>query len=369
MKKKESTVARILNSLGEPIEEKDQVISTRTGDPIVLPRREQVLANFATRRMNELGFDINITTLTTMIRKITEQQFYEVMGGPANFLDFIVGEGAWSEILTAWTTFQDGDDFETGLSNQAGDNAKLETVDANVSPVHTPVRDWAKTILWTLVQVEKAAKAGNWSLIESKMKALKKNYDLGIQRTTFLGLRKFGGPGGSTLGLLNLSVPAANIDEVTIPKNISDMTTTEFKAFQKSVLGIYGRNAEYTVMPNRFLVPMNDYLGMNSQTSPEFPLKTVMEVLEEGFKKTTQDASFKILPVAYANKDKNPLKKNIYVLYHANEDSLRMNVPVPFSTTVPNSLNGFQMQLVAYSQFTGVTLMRPKTVTYFRNTA
>ena len=71
---------------------------------------------------------------------------------------------------------------------------------------------------------------------------------------------------------------------------------------------------------------------------------------------------------AYASKAVNGVK-NIYALYNKSEDALRMNIPVDYTNTMANSTNGFQFENTAYGQFTGVTVIRPKEMIYFTNTA
>jgi hypothetical protein len=44
-----------------------------------------------------------------------------------------------------------------------------------------------------------------------------------------------------------------------------------------------------------------------------------------------------------------------------------MQLPVPYSTTVPNSLDNFQLQDVAYAQFTGVQALKPREIIYFNS--
>ena len=47
------------------------------------------------------------------------------------------------------------------------------------------------------------------------------------------------------------------------------------------------------------------------------------------------------------------------------EESLNMAIPVPYTSTVANSINNFSFQNVAYSQFTGVNVLRPLELLYF----
>ena len=93
-----------------------------------------------------------------------------------------------------------------------------------------------------------------------------------------------------------------------------------------------------------------------------------LERLEESMRQLTRNPDFKVLPSAYASKAVNGTK-NVYALYNKSEDTLRMNIPVDYTNTMANTTNGFQFENVAYGQFTGITLIRPKEMIYFTNTA
>jgi ABC-type multidrug transport system fused ATPase/permease subunit len=59
------------------------------------------------------------------------------------------------------------------------------------------------------------------------------------------------------------------------------------------------------------------------------------------------------------------LLKNRYALYNKNQDVLEMNIPVSYTSTIAGSYNNFQFQSVAYGQYTGVKVYRPKEILYF----
>ena len=81
----------------------------------------------------------------------------------------------------------------------------------------------------------------------------------------------------------------------------------------------------------------------------------------------TMNKSFKILPLAYANKEIQGAK-NIYTLLNYDEDSVRMDIPVQYNNTLANSVDNFRFQNVGYGQFTGVKAYRPAEMLYFSNT-
>jgi hypothetical protein len=330
------------------------------GEPIVLNTREQRLADLNQRKCNALGFEIDITTLTTIIKKVTEQKFFEV--APADYLPLRVGQGAWSSNLVTYRSFQLADDFETGVINTGGNNSRLAVGDAGVDSVSVKVENWAKQIGWTLPELELAAKAGNWDLVTAKSNARKRNWDLGIQRVAFLGIR-----GSSTaLGLLNQSgITSSNI----LTQPLSTLSPQALKDFCSVVLNTYRANCNRTAWPTHFIIPESDYLGLAAPSSADFPLKSVLAVLEETFQIMTKNKNFQILPLAYADIAYNPgATQQIYTLLNYDEESIRMDIPVDYTNTLANSLDNFAFQNVAYGQFTGVMTYRPAELLYLKFT-
>lgn len=328
------------------------------GEEITLNEREQLIANYNQQKANALGMEINITTLTTILKSIIEQKFFEV--APADYLPVKVGEGAWSTVLTTYQSFMLGGDFEDGLIKMGAGNARLAEADAGVEAVSLKVHNWAKSIGWTLPELETAAKAGNWDLVTGREKSRKKNWDLGIQKVAFLGLAS-----GAAKGLLNLA--GVTINTTLIAEKISAMDPTELSTFCQNVLEAYRSNCARTAWPSHFIIPESDYLGLAAPSSPDFPLKSKMALLLETFQIMTKNPNFKILPLAYADAAYNAdvgLNKTRYVLLNYNEDSLRMNIPVDYTNTLANSLDNFSFQNVGYGQFTGVQAYRPLEMLY-----
>jgi len=332
------------------------------GEPIVLNEMEQRIANQNQRVVNALGYEIDITSLTTIMKKVTEQKFFEI--APADYIPVRVGEGSWSTNLVTYRSYNIADDFATGLLNSGGGNSRLAGADAGVDSVTVAVKNWAKTIGWTLMELQQALKAGNWDLITAKEKSRKTNWDLGIQSVAFIGLS-----GSSDVkGLLN----QAGVEENTslIQKPISEMTTAELKVFSAGLIDAYRENCARSAWPTHFIIPESDYLGLASQSSEDFPIKSVLELLEEAFKLNTRNKDFKILPLAYADATYFPgSTKQIYTLLKYEEESIRMDIPVDYTNTLANSIDNFSFQNVGYGQFTGVQTYRPKEMLYFTYSA
>lgn len=341
------------------------------GEPIVLTAAEKYHAEWCQRQLNErhqnsLGYEVNITTLTTISKKISEQKFFEV--APADYLPVRVGEGTWSSNLLTYRSFDVADEFETGIVNTGGQNARLAAADAGVDSLTIKVYPWAKAIGWSIFDLEFAAKSGNWDLVTAKEKARKRNWDLGIQRVAFLGARGQNGSSGNCLGLLNQ--PGVTVNTTVITKAISSMSTAELKVFTAALIESYRSNNNRTAWPTHFVIPESDYNGLASQASPDFPIKSTLQLLEEMFQVICRNKSFKILPLSYADAAYHAdvtviAGKQVYTLLNYDEESIRMDIPLDYTNTLANSLDNFSFQNAGYGQFTGVLAYRPLELMYY----
>ncbi len=358
---------QVLNALGEPI--KDIVLDS-SGKPIILNQLEQRIANYLQRQMKEkfgnaLGYEVNITTLTTIMKKITTQKFFEV--APADYVPVRVGEGAWSSNLVTYRSFNLSDDFSTGVIDTGANNARLATGDAGVDSLTVQVKNWAKSIGWSIFDLELAAKSGNWDLVTAKEGARKKNWDLGVQQVAFLGLK---GDTTNVLGLLTQSGITTNITRITAP--ISGLSAADLSTFLRNVLNDYRVNCNSTAWPTHFVIPESDYLGLATPSSSSFPLKSILQLMLETLITMTGNKNFKILPSRYcdatynANFINGSTGKQVYALYNYDEMSLRMDLPVDYTNTLANSIDNFSFQNVGYGQFTGVLAYRPLEMLYYQ---
>ncbi len=331
------------------------------GEKITLNDWEQRLVDVNQRALNSLGYEVDVTTLTGISKKVSEQKFYQI--SPAEFMPVAVGNQPWSTSILTYRSYQLGDDFSTGIINQGSNNGRLATANTGVDSLTVKVNNWAKEVSWTHFELQQASKSGNWDLITSLQKSRKTNWDLGIQKVAFLGLTG----DSSVKGLLNQSGVTNDTSLITSP--ISGLSTDDLKDICKDLIEAYRANCVRTCWPTHFAVPESDYNGMASQSSPDFPIKSVLQVLEETFQTITRNKGFKILPLAYGDVAYNDLTVQRYALYNgAEEESLRMDIPVDYQATMANSLNNFSFQNVGYGQFTGVLAYRPLEMLYFSYT-
>jgi hypothetical protein len=259
-----------------------------------------------------------------------------------------------------------GGSFEEGIVNLGSNNSRLAVADAGVDSLTIQVFNWGKNISWNIFDLELAARSGNWDLVTAKEKARKKNWDLGIQKIAFLGAN--GSSSSQCLGLLTQQGITTNTSIITKP--ISSMSTAELKVFTAAIVEAYRSNVQRTAWPTHFIIPESDYNGLASQASPDFPIKSTLQLLEETFQTICRNKNFKILPLAYGDaayhSDVSSLSgKQIYVLLNYDEESIRMDIPVDYTNTVANSLDNFMFQNVGYGQFTGVLSYRPLELLYF----
>jgi len=334
------------------------IITNSKGVPIVLNERETRVANALQRAVNGLGYEVNITTLTTIMKKVTEQKFFEI--APADYFPVRVGEGAWSSNLVTYRSYDLADDFSTGLLNTSSNNGRLAIGDAGVDSVTVKVNNWGKSIGWTLFDLEQAAKAGNWDLVTAKERARKKNWDLGVQKVAFLGLTG----DSSSLGLYTQA--GVTYDTTTLTSAISGLSVTALKTFVVTIMNAYRSNCNRSAWPTHFIIPESDYLGLVGQASADFPIKSTLELLEDAFKTVTRKKDFKILPCAYGDQAYSGFGYQQYVMLNYDEESLRMDIPVDYTNTLANSIDNFSFQNVGYGQFTGCQTYRPLEMYYLK---
>ena len=308
--------------------------------------------------INSAGFQYAIDTMSYIRSEVIKQIFYEV--SIADYVPMDVGEAAWKSEIVQNLEYYEGGDFADGLKNQG--NSRTAQMDAALSQIRMPVRTWGKKATWTIAEIAEAANVGNWDPVEAKLRSLKKNWDLGIQNLAFNGLE-----GDSDLtGLLNAST--VNINTTLIGEDVSGMSDSEFQSLVKGLLTAYYSNSNSTVMPDTFVMPTADYLGMATAASATYPNISKLEYLENSLKKMTANDAFSIKPLTYAQNGYNTESKDRYVLYRNKPETLKMSIPVDITMNQAYTLNGFDFEQMAYGQISGVLVNRPREVLYFDKT-
>jgi len=310
-----------------------------------------------------LGYQYAIQTTTQIRARTVDQKFYEV--SVADKIPVEVGEAAWLENIKTNLVYQAGQDFETGIIQAGTSGAKIAKVDVGTAPKTQVIKTWAKGYDYSVPDVNKALASNNWDVVTARLKALKKNWDLGVQKTAFLGLKS---DLTNVPGLLtNANLTSADL--TTIAKNISSMTYAEIQTMVSVMLSKYYANSGSTVLPDAFEIPMDDYLGLGGFTSPQFGNRTILSYLNEWLKEMTGNPNFLIYGLAYGMASNNAGYvsaggKNRYVLYRRDPETLRMDIPVDFTLNAPNTADNFMWNGVGYGQFTGCVIFREPEVYY-----
>jgi hypothetical protein len=311
--------------------------------------------------ISTLGFQFVIDTLSAIQARVVEQKFYTV--APADFFAVDVGQEAWSDEIVQNLSFQLGGNFFDGDIGQGTGNGNLASVDAGVGQVRMPTAIWAKSTPYTLPELKQAVRSDNWDPITAKLRSLKTNWDHGIQEVMFMGH-----PATPALtGLLNDA--EVNINTTLITKSISSMTAAELSTLIAGLLAAFWANSNNTAMPDTFVIPTNDYLGLGVPYSDAYPNISRLEYLTNMFQKMTGNPGAKILPLAYAQAT-NPvnvargISKNRYVLYRNEADTLTGNIPVDYTQLPQENVNGIFYNQQAYGQYSGCLIARKREVLY-----
>jgi hypothetical protein len=315
-----------------------------------------------------LGFQIATDTLTYIKKQVSMQKFYQV--APADIIPVAVGEGAFAQTILTNLEFSNADDFEKGNIRSGESGARLASADASVASKSVKVVNWAKQIGYSIFDVQSALQANNWDAIAAKERARKKNWDLGLQTIAFLGSVSDTG----VTGLLNNANVTINTSRITAA--LSGLSAANFATFVQNLINDYFTATASTQMPTTFVIPYSDFLGLQTMTpnvigagEGTFPI-TKLAFLLNAFRLATRNPSFDIIPLAYCdaanNASRTGLNKQCYVLFNKDPETIRMDIPVDYTTTATGTVNNFQFQNVAYGQYTGVGVYRNLEVLYFQ---
>lgn len=309
-----------------------------------------------------LGYQYTVQTTTLIRAKVITQKFYEVP--PAELVPMAIGEGAWMEQLQTNLVYQASGDFERGIVSVA-DPSDVAQVSVGLAPVPAKIVSWAMGYQYSNMEIEKALAADNWDVVTAKVAALKKLWDLGIQKIAFLGSKS--DPTGVPGLLSNSSV---NASTGIITAAISGLTTTQLQALISALLADYFSNSNSTVLPDTFIMPMSDYLGMGVPYSGTFPVTSMLAYFQQMFKEITGNPNFMIKGLAYSNQAQNigywaVAGTNRYVLYRRDPETIRMDLPVDIILNAPGTGNNFNWNGVGVGQFTGAIAYRPAEIRYY----
>lgn len=326
------------------------------GVEILFNEEEKATLDNVQRLVNEAGFgDIDITLLTALEARIAQQKFYEV--DVDKFIDIARDTGGYADSITAFKNLQLQESDDSWEADLMGDNARKGQGTVGLEPFSVRIRSLIRMVSYSLLEIRQAQQTGVWNVVLEKERARKRSHDLYVQRVLLAGTDKHE-------GLLNQSGVTANTTAIT--KQMKNMSVAEWQAFLGSIFGEFAKASNYTAMPNRFVIPYTDYLGLAQCADETYPLKSKLERLTESFKQMC-GADAEILPLAYCNASQNG-GTNKYVLYRKDFDVIRAYAPVGYSVVEGASVDGFNYQNTAYSRLSDVVLVRPQEIMYFTNT-
>lgn len=352
-----------MNSVKKTLQEiLDKKVAYNDEPPIWLPNMT-VLNASGDVNDTSMGYKYSLYTTSQLRAKVLQQKFYEI--APADFMSVAVGTGAWMDEIKTNREFSVFGPFVSGIVGTQA-RSRVGNVDVITSPLTTRIYTWAGGYTYSIVELEKALAANQWNVVEGRMSALKKMWDLGIQEVAFLGIKS---DLTNCPGLLTNSDVTINTTRITA--KISGLSTANFSTFVQNIVNDYIQNCALTQFPNRFIMPMSDYVGLASPVSQDFPTVSKLEYLLNAFKVATGKNDFQIKPLAYCDAARNATwingatGKNRYVLYNDNSDTVLMDIPVDFKLFPAGTANNFHFEGVGAGQFSGPVIFRPAEFLYF----
>lgn len=305
-----------------------------------------------------------INTLTFLDNRVINQKFFEI--NIPDFIDIDEGNGAGADEIFNFQTFDNaGDGFE-GFQVDISNESRMPTVDIEYNGRYDKRKLWNKKVSYKitdLIKIKailmKPQEQRNFDVIEKKLEARKRNFDLMLQENAFLGNPVF----NDIKGLLNNANVA--VDTTLLTTSIGSLTDAQFNVLVGNIIAKYIQQTNYSALkPNRLIIPYSDFLSLTQFNSVQFPMMSKLEYLEDVFKKATLSDDFKILPSPYAEASKNGTANNIYVLYRKDPDVLVLDLPIPYTTTQFGTIDNYTFYNVGYGQVGGVRIFRPQEVLY-----
>ena len=315
-------------------------------------------------RVNDLGYDQIITTLSAVETRVARQKNIEF--GIEEAIDIVQGVGAWREEGVYFKSFANGGDtLDSWRLDQAQMGATKSQATASVAKETYPFMFLGKMIAYTRTELEQAAASGIWNAIEEKSWARRREFDLRFAELVYKGTSD-----GIFHGLLTLPDVQTYADNV-ITKRLCEMSDSEFQTALNTMFQNSYSTSGYTAKPNRFLIPELDRIGLSATYSSYgagFAQGiTRLQRLEEAFRNYTGDGNAKVIGTNFANGALNGGVET-YAMYRKDPFELKIEMPVPFGIYPGASVDGFNFQNTALAQVSGVVSKYNKQSVYFKNT-
>lgn len=297
-----------------------------------------------------------VDTLTTIMDTVLRAKYYTTPFPLTDYVKMDVGRGAYGTSIYQFATAYTGSTFEESIVNPASTGIHNNaTSDIRVDGISIKNNFFRNDYSVSNEELRMAA-AGrvSFDIVEEKERARKQLWDLGIQKSHFLGI-------GSNEGLLNLSGVTANTS--LLPAAPAALTVAQIKNFAANAISTYYEQTNGNYFPNRWLMPSDSYMQLGVPYGDTFGMPTLLEVFENAFKQAGAPADFKIVHTIYANNLGNQ-SKGRHVLYNNDADNIIRYIPKTYTPHPLFPMGSLDMISQAEGQFTGVQVKKPETVLY-----
>ena len=297
-----------------------------------------------------------IDTLTTIVDSVINAKYYTTPFPLTDYVKMDVGRGAYGTNIFQFAAAYTGSTFEEGIINPASTGIHNNaTSDIRIDGLSIANNFWRNDYSVSNEELRMAA-AGrvSFDIIAEKEKARKTLWDLGIQKSHFLGAN-------GTEGLLNLS--GVTVNTSLLPTKPALMTVDEIKNFAGNAIATYYAQTNGTYFPNRWLMPSASFMQLGVPYGNTFGMPTLVEVFENAFKQAGAPQDFKIVHTIYAN-DAAATGYGRHVLYNNDADNIVRYIPKPYTPHPLFPQGSLDMLSQAEGQFTGVQVKKAGTVLY-----
>jgi hypothetical protein len=316
------------------------------------------------------GYQVPIDTLTQICREVSMQTFYKVP--ISDYVPVQLGQGAFSQSLLTFKTGSTASQFKQAIF-LSGTNSTPPLANTQIQADVLPIINYGIGLTYNIFDLEQTSRMSVIDLISAKEEARKLDVDQGIQQGAFVGYNELG---ASFRGLVNQDMTQpfhVPVDAgTTLPVAIGSMNETQINTLVGSWVYTYWKNTNFTRYPDKLIMPSSDFFKLSEYITPAFPLENSsrMTILENAFKKQTANANFKILHSIYNQADQasvynSGLLKDRYILTVDDVRSIKMLIPVPYTTTLFNTVNGYTWENYAFGQISTVQLLKPRETQYY----
>lgn len=305
--------------------------------------------------LNDAGYgDIDITLLTLIEREISQQKFYRV--DPEKYIPIDHTQGGWNDYITVLRNYANVEgDIDGWIRGQDTDNARRGQVGVKLDSVPVKIHNMNKMVSYSLFELRQSMETQVWNIVTEKERARKLDHDIAVQSALLQGSSSF-------KGLLNQS--EVNTNTTILTKKISEMSSTEFKTFLSTVFAEYFKASGNTVMPDTFVIPMSDFMGLGVAVDEQYPVFTTMWTrLNDVFKQMTGNQNAEVIPLVYCEPEFNNGNYK-YVLYRKDFDTLRAYNPYTYNVVQGATVDGINYQNTAFSRMSDVFVNRPAEMLY-----